>query len=297
MIMKKLVVLMLAGMMSAAMITGCGSSSADTAAPAETEETADEAEAADTEDAAADEAEAADTADSDLAYVQDKGTLVVGITEFEPMDYKDESGEWVGFDADMAKAFAKSLGVNAEFVVIDWDNKILELDGKTIDCVWNGMTLTDEVTSSMECTNPYLNNAQVVVVPADKADQYQDEASLADLSFAVETGSAGEAEVSSLGLNYTPVAAQSDALMEVAAGTSDAAVIDSLMAGAMVGEGTGYENLTYTIGLNSEEYGVGFRKGSDLAQALNDFFKTSSEDGSLQACAEQYGVQAALIQQ
>ena len=252
--MKKLVVLMLAGMMSAAMITGCGSSSADTAAPAEAEETdaaADEAEAADTEDAAADEAEAADTADSDLAYVQDKGTLVVGITEFEPMDYKDESGEWVGFDADMAKAFAKSLGVDAE----------------------------------------------VVVVPADKADQYQDEASLADLSFAVETGSAGEAEVSALGLNYTPVAAQSDALMEVAAGTSDAAVIDSLMAGAMVGEGTGYENLTYTIGLNSEEYGVGFRKGSDLAQALNDFFKTSSEDGSLQACAEQYGVQAALIQQ
>ncbi len=300
MIMKKLVVLMLAGMMSAAMVTGCGSSSTDTAAPAEAEETdaaADEAEAADTEDAAADEAEAADTADSDLAYVQDKGTLVVGITEFEPMDYKDESGEWVGFDADMAKAFAKSLGVDAEFVVIDWDNKILELDGKTIDCVWNGMTLTDEVTSAMECTNPYLNNAQVVVVPADKADQYQDEASLADISFAVETGSAGEAEVSALGLNYTPVAAQSDALMEVAAGTSDAAVIDSLMAGAMVGEGTGYENLTYTIGLNSEEYGVGFRKGSDLAQALNDFFKTSSEDGSLQACAEQYGVQAALIQQ
>ena len=235
---------------------------------------------------------------ADLDKVKDANKIVVGITDYEPIDYKVKgSGEWVGFDADMAKAFAKSLGVDAEFVVIDWDNKILELDGKTIDCVWNGMTLTDEVTSAMECTNPYLNNAQVVVVPADKADQYQDEASLADLSFAVETGSAGEAEVSALGLNYTPVAAQSDALMEVAAGTSDAAVIDSLMAGAMVGEGTGYENLTYTIGLNSEEYGVGFRKGSDLAQALNDFFKTSSEDGSLQACAEQYGVQAALIQQ
>ena len=236
---------------------------------------------------------------SDSEYVKEKGTLIVGITDFKPMDYEETkgSGEWIGFDADMAKAFAESLGVEAEFVVIDWDNKIMELDSKSLDCVWNGMTLTDEVTSAMECTNPYLNNAQVVVVPADKADQYQDEASLADLSFAVETGSAGEAEVSALGLNYTPVAAQSDALMEVAAGTSDAAVIDSLMAGAMVGEGTGYENLTYTIGLNSEEYGVGFRKGSDLAQALNDFFKTSSEDGSLQACAEQYGVQAALIQQ
>ena len=293
--MKKLVVLMLAGMMSAAMITGCGSSSADTAAPAETEETADEAEAADTEDAAADEAEAADTADSDLAYVQDKGTLVVGITEFEPMDYKDENGEWIGFDADMAKAFAESLGVTAEFQVIDWDNKILELDGKTIDCVWNGMTLTDEVTSAMECTDAYLNNAQVVVVPADVADQYQDEESLKDLSFAVEAGSAGEAEVSALGLNYTPVSSQADALMEVASKSSDAAVIDSLMAGAMIGEGTGYADLTYTIGLNSEEYGVGFRKGSDLAAALNDYFTTSLEDGSMEKVAETYGVQAALI--
>ena len=166
--MKKLVVLMLAGMMSAAMITGCGSSSADTAAPAETEETADEAEAADTEDAAADEAEAADTADSDLAYVQDKGTLVVGITEFEPMDYKDESGEWVGFDADMAKLVGEKLGVEVDFVEIDWDNKVMELNSKNIDVVWNGMTLTSEVTSAMECTNAYCNNAQVVVVPEGK---------------------------------------------------------------------------------------------------------------------------------
>mgnify|MGYP002898090386 FL=1 len=133
--------------------------------------------------------------ESDLDYVKEKGTLVVGITNFEPMDYQDEEGEWIGFDADMAKAFGESLGVDVEFVEIDWDNKILELDGKTIDCVWNGMTLTEEVTSSMECTDAYLNNAQVVVLPADKADKYQDEKSLSDLSFAVESGSAGEDEV------------------------------------------------------------------------------------------------------
>ena len=287
--MKKLVALMLVGVMTAAMVTGCGSSadtSASTDAAADAEATEDTAEAA--EDTAAD-------AKSDLAYVKEKGTLVVGITEFEPMDYKDENGEWIGFDADMAKAFAESLGVTAEFQVIDWDNKILELDGKTIDCVWNGMTLTDEVTSAMECTNAYLNNAQVVVVPADVADQYQDEESLKDLSFAVEAGSAGEAEVSALGLNYTPVSSQADALMEVASKSSDAAVIDSLMAGAMIGEGTGYADLTYTIGLNSEEYGVGFRKGSDLAAALNDYFTTSLEDGSMEKVAETYGVQAALI--
>ena len=296
--MKKLVALMLVGVMTAAMVTGCGSS-ADTSAStdAAAEDTAADAEATeDTAEAAEDTAEdtAAD-AKSDLAYVKEKGTLVVGITEFEPMDYKDENGEWIGFDADMAKAFAESLGVTAEFQVIDWDNKILELDGKTIDCVWNGMTLTDEVTSAMECTNAYLNNAQVVVVPADVADQYQDEESLKDLSFAVEAGSAGEAEVSALGLNYTPVSSQADALMEVASKSSDAAVIDSLMAGAMIGEGTGYADLTYTIGLNSEEYGVGFRKGSDLAAALNDYFTTSLEDGSMEKVAETYGVQAALI--
>ena len=281
---------MLVGAMTAAMVTGCGSS-ADTSASADAaEDTTADAEA--TEDTAAD---TASDAESDLAYVKEKGTLVVGITEFEPMDYKDENGEWIGFDADMAKAFAESLGVTAEFQVIDWDNKILELDGKTIDCVWNGMTLTDEVTSAMECTNAYLNNAQVVVVPADVADQYQDEESLKDLSFAVEAGSAGEAEVSALGLNYTPVSSQADALMEVASKSSDAAVIDSLMAGAMIGEGTGYADLTYTIGLNSEEYGVGFRKGSDLAAALNDYFTTSLEDGSMEKVAETYGVQAALI--
>ena len=145
--------------------------------------------------------------------------------------------------------------------------------------------------------NAYCNNAQVVIVPADVADQYQDEESLADLTFAVEAGSAGEEQVQALGLNYTPVTAQSDALMEVAAGTSDAAVIDSLMAAAMVGEGTGYEDLTYTIGLNSEEYGVGFRKGSDLAAALNDFFASSYADGTMESVAETYGVQAALIEQ
>lgn len=235
--------------------------------------------------------------ESDLAYVKNKGTLVVGITDFEPMDYKDADGEWIGFDADMAAAFAESLGVDIEFVEIDWDNKILELDGKTIDCVWNGMTLTDEVKSSMKCSNAYCNNAQIVIVPTDKANQYQDVDSLSDLSFAVEAGSAGEEQATSLGLNYTAVKSQSDAVMEVAAGTSDAAIIDSLMAAAMVGEGTSYDDLTYTVGLNNEEYGVGFRKGSDLAAALNDFFASSYADGSLQKCAETYKVQAAVIEQ
>ena len=251
------------------------------------------------DDASGSTAAASSTAasESDMDYVKEKGTLVVGITDFEPMDYKDENGDWIGFDADMAKAFAESLGVDVEFVEIDWDNKVLELDGKTIDCVWNGMTLTDEVTSAMECSNAYCNNAQVVVVPSDVADKYQDVESLSDLSFAVEAGSAGEEQAEANSLTATPVKAQSDALMEVASGTSDAAIIDSLMAGAMVGEGTGYADLTYTVGLNSEEYGVGFHKGSDLAAALNDFFAQSYEDGSMMEIAETYGVQAAIVEQ
>ena len=248
-------------------------------------------------DSGKDTSASAESTDSDLAYVKDKGTLVVGITDFEPMDYQDENGNWIGFDADLASAFAESLGVDVEFVEIDWDNKILELDGKTIDCVWNGMTLTDEVTSSMSCTNAYCNNAQVVVVPSDVADKYQDKDSIKELTFAVESGSAGEAQAQELGLNYTAVTAQSDALMEVAAGTSDAAIIDSLMAAAMVGDGTGYANLTYTIGLNDEEYGVGFRKGSDLTEELNNFFKSSYADGTMEQIAEKYGVQAAVVEQ
>lgn len=286
---KRVLSLLLCGLMTAALLTGCGSKEApETEAPAETEAPSENGD-----DAEAPEADSGDG--SDMEYVKSKGTLVVGITDFEPMDYKDENGEWIGFDADMAKAFGESLGVEVEFVEIDWDNKVLELDSKTIDCVWNGMTLTPEVTGAMECSNAYCNNAQIVIVPADKADQYQDTNSLKDLNFAVEAGSAGEAEVTALGLSCTPVKAQSDALLEVKSGTSDAAVIDSLMAAAMVGEGTGYADLTYTVQLNSEEYGVGFRKGSDLAAALNDFFLAGYADGSIAECATTYNIQAALI--
>ncbi|MBR5317684.1 MAG: transporter substrate-binding domain-containing protein [Lachnospiraceae bacterium] len=276
--MKKLMALLLTGCMMAATLVGCGAKDAaatpDVDVAVETEETA-----------------------SDLAYVKDKGVLVVGITDFAPMDYKNEAGEWIGFDADMAKGFAEKLGVEVEFVEIDWDNKILELDGKTVDCIWNGMTLTDEVKAAMDCSNPYCNNAQIVIVPAEKAAEYQTVESLEGLMFAVEAGSAGEAEVTALGLECTPVKAQSDALMEVAAGTSDAAVIDSLMAAAMVGEGTGYADLTYTVGLNSEEYGVGFRKGSDLVAELNAYFVEAYAAGTMQECAATYGVDAALVEQ
>lgn len=301
--MKKWIAMLLAALMVFSM-AACAAKNEPAADQTNDQTAADTQTSEPAEDTASgeDAAPAADqtAADSDMAYVQSKGTLVVGITDFAPMDYQNESGEWIGFDADMAKAFAESLGVSVEFVEIDWDNKLLELGSKSIDCVWNGMTLTDEVTSAMNCSNAYCNNSQVVIVPADKAADYADVEACKALSFAVEAGSAGMAEVEKLGASFTEVKDQATALMEVAAGTSDAAVIDSLMAGAMVGEGTSYDSLTYTVSLNAEEgeqYGVGFRQGSDLAAALNDFFAAAYADGSMQACAETYGIQAALIAQ
>lgn len=291
---KKVLAAVLVGMMAAGALAGC-SKAEDTAeeAASETTETAEEAST----EAETETAEETAAEDSDVAYIQEKGTLIVGITDFEPMDYKDADGNWIGFDADMASKVAEDLGVDVEFVEIDWDNKILELKNKSIDVVWNGMTLTDEVTSSMECTNAYCNNAQVVVLPADKADEYPDAESMTALAFAVEAGSAGEQAAEENGFDYTALTSQADTLMEVSAGTSDASIIDLLMAGAMIGEGTDYPNLTHTLELTTEEYGVGCRQGSDLAAYINDEFKKLYEDGTMQEIAEKYGVQDALVDQ
>ena len=280
--MKKIFALMIAAAMMLA-LCACGSSApaATEAAPAASEASA-EAEAA------------APAADSDLAYIQGKGSLVVGITDFAPMDYQ-ENGEWIGFDADMAKAFAESIGVKAEFVEINWDNKELELDGKSIDCVWNGMTLTDAVQAAMSCPAAYCNNAQVVVVKAELAEQYASAESIQSLSFAVEAGSAGQEAADAAGLTYIECDTQAKALMEVAAGTSDACIIDLLMAGAMIGEGTSYPDLAYTVSLTSEEYGVGCRKGSDLVDAYTAFYKAAWDAGTVMQIAETYGVQESII--
>ncbi len=246
--------------------------------------------------------ESAAPAESDLAYVQGKGTLVVGITYFAPMDYKEEgSDEWIGFDADMAKAFAESLGVDVEFQEITWDYKVEELNSRAIDCVWNGMTLTDDVLAAMGTSNPYCTNYQTLVYPADRAAEFEGLTSLEGLNIAVESGSAGEDAAEALGATTVPVQAQSNALMEVSAGTSDAAVIDVLMAAEMTGEGTSYSDLVYSLNLNeaqdlpSEEYGVGFRQGSDLVDAFNTFWAEKVADGTVSDTATTYGLQDAVI--
>ena len=282
---KKAVSMMLAAAMALSCAACGGSASSASSAPS----AAGSSEAA---GAAGSEA----PAESDLAYVQDKGTLVVGMTDFAPMDYRDENGEWIGFDADMAKAFAEYLGVEVEFLEINWDNKLMELDTKGVDAIWNGMTITEEVTAGASVSEPYCNSGQVVVLPADKAADHQDVESLSGLSFAVENGSAGAAQLDELGIAYVAKTTQADALMEVASGASDACVIDLLMAGAMIGEGTSYPDLTYTVQLNSEEYGVGFRKGSDLAEAFNSFWKEAYDAGTVMEVAATYGVQESVIE-
>ena len=237
-----------------------------------------------------------DMADSE--YVKENGKLVIGITDYAPMDYMDENLNWVGFDADMAKAFADSLGVQAEFVLISWGQKIEEVKGMTIDCVWNGMTLTDEVMAGMDCSNPYCNNTQVVVIPASKANTIKSVDDLKGLSIAVEDGSSGEAAVNALNLNAVEVEDQAAALLEVKSGTSDAAVIDVLMAAVAIGEGTDYAELTTGLSLNTDEnFGVGFRQGSDLVEKLNKFFKDAYADGTMTKLAKQYGIEDAIIEQ
>ncbi len=274
--MKKILAMLLTIAMLACLFAGCGNSdkSNDGSTPG-----SDAAPGADV------------TAASDYEELQAKGTMVVGITDFAPMDYRDDNGEWTGFDAELARMVASQLGLECEFIEIDWDNKILELESKSIDCVWNGMTLTDEVLNAMECTDPYLVNAQVVVMKSDKVADYADVDAMKDLAVAVESGSAGDETATNNGFtNVTKVTAQSDALMEVASGTADACIIDLTMAKAMTGDGTSYADLSIAAEMDREEYGIGFRKGSDMAQKVNDIIASLKDDGTLQELADKYGL-------
>ena len=259
-IMKKITSLLLVLAMIAAFLCGCGASSSE----------------------------------SDLKYIQDKGTLIVGITDYAPMDYKDENGEWTGFDAEFAQLVAEELGVECEFFVLsDWGKKFYELETKNIDVIWNGMTITEEVQLNTNCSDPYVINAQVLVMKADVVGNYDAEESLSGLTFAVENGSAGQDAVVGIGIPETQIVAVQDqaaALMEVAAGTSDACVIDITMANAMTGEGTSYADLAPGIALTSEEYGIGFRKDSDVTEKVNEIMDKLIADGTLVTLAEKYGL-------
>ncbi len=235
-------------------------------------------------------AAASETAASDLDYIKEKGKMVIGYTVYEPMNYTDADGNFTGFDTELATAVCEKLGVEPEFVEINWDTKVVELDAKSIDCIWNGMTLTDDIMANAATTKAYAKNAQVVVVK-DGTD-YSSTADLVGKTVVAEAGSAGEAAIEGdenlAQADYVSKSVQTDCLMEVAAGTADAAVLDLTLANAMIGEGTDYASLKIVDELNAEEYGVAFRKGSDAAAAVDAAFDELKADGTMQALADKY---------
>ena len=278
--MKRIVSAFLAGAMALS-LAACGGASSTAASSTASSAAAGSAAAS-----------AVSDADSDLAYIQSNGKMVIGYTVYEPMNYTDADGNFTGFDTELATAVCEKLGVEPEFVEINWDTKETELAAKSIDCIWNGMTLTDDIMANAACTKAYAKNAQVVVMKAD-AD-YSSTADLVGKTVVAEAGSAGESAISedeSLSqADYVSKSVQTDCLMEVAAGTADAAVLDLTLATAMIGEGTDYANLAIKDELNAEEYGAAFRKGSDAADAVNAAFDELKADGTMQALADKYSL-------
>lgn len=304
---KKLTVLGLVFtlLLTMSMFSACGGGGGQEAAPEEeaTEEAA-------TEEAATEEATEETAEGSDWDYISGKGEMVVGITMFAPMNY-EENGELVGFDTELTKAVCEKLGVTPNFVEINWDSKEVELNSKNIDCIWNGMCITEERKQNMAMTEPYLLNTQAMVMKADREAEIMQ--SVDGLSVVAEQGSTGEGKIDGsieddatvqvsakeyfANANYTAVDSMAKALTEVKAGTADIALVDSVCALAMVGEGTDYADMTVNLDNNFGEqtYGIAFRKGSDTLDKVNAALDELYADGTVAKIAEKYGLSDILV--
>lgn len=241
--------------------------------------------------------------ESDLAYIQDKGKLVIGITLFAPMDYYADEAETelTGFEVEFSKAVCEKLGVEPEYQVIDWKAKENELNAKNVDCLWNGLTITPDRQETMSISNAYMNNKQILCVKAENADKYKTAGSLKGATLVAEAESAGEevAQTDSFfeGANYTAVDSMKTAMMEVKSGTADAAVIDYVTGIGSLGAGTDFEDLVIVEGADfaDEQYGIAFRKGSDVTEKVNEIIAQLIADGTLQQIAEKYKLGEQLI--
>ena len=264
---KKVFLLLITLLLSVSLLAGCGSGSGSPEESASPTETA-----------------------SDWEYISDKGNLQIGITLFSPMNYY-EGSELVGFETEFATAVCEKLGITPEFVEINWDSKEIELNAKNIDCIWNGLTITDERKQSMEITEPYMVNRQVMIVKSENVDQYTQ--SVDGAVVVAEKGSTGEELAQSdeffANATYNAVDSQATGLMDVAAGTSDVVIGDYVMAAGSVGEGTDYEDLVMIDkNFTADEYGIAFRKGSDMAEKVNEVIQEMMQDGTLQEIADKY---------
>jgi len=246
-------------------------------------------------------AETAPAPEDDWSYIRSKGELVIGITIYEPMNYYNDQGKLIGFDTEFAEAVCEKLGITAKFVEINWETKEVELASKNIDCIWNGLTVTEERKANMDFSESYIKNMQSVVIKAANSDKFTDTDSLSQANLVAEVSSAGESAIADhpvlSGANYVAVAKQTGALLEVKAGTADAAVLDYVLAKAMVGEGTDYSDLMIVPGLELavEEYAIGFRVGSTAVLEVNAAIDALIADGTLNAIAEAYVLEAQLI--
>ena len=248
---------------------------------------------------------------SDWEYIKGKGKITIGITLFAPINYYDESGELIGFDTELAKATFEKLGVEVEFIEINWDSKEIELNSKNIDAIWNGMCITEERKQNMSMSRPYLYNTQAMVMKADKEADIM--ADIAGKYVVAEQGSTGEGKLQGTiadddtvvvsaaeyfkDANYTAVDSMAKALMEVKSGIADVALVDSVCALAMVGEGTDYDDLTVNLDNNFglQEYGIGFRVGSDVTELVNNAIIELTKDGTVAQIAEKYGLIDMLV--
>lgn len=272
---KKIAALLLAGIMSVSLCScsNAGNSSSEAAGNSSSSES------------------------GDWQYIADKGTFVAGITLFEPMNYYDENGELTGFETEFTKAVCEKLGVEAKFQEIEWDKKEIELNAKTIDAIWNGLTVTEDRKENMAFSKSYVRNKQVVVIKVDNKDKYTDEASMAGASCAAESGSAGQTAIETSSVlsqnEFIGSSAQKDVLLEVKSGTVELGVLDYVMAKASIGEGTDYSDLMIVEGveLAPEEYAIGMRKGdTETVDKVNGAIDELVADGTLKTLAEKYGL-------
>lgn len=288
--MKKIIAFMMAGLMTATALAGCGGSG-------EKKESATEAA---TKAATADTAATADSAGEDWTYLESKGNLVIGITYFEPMNYMDENNELTGFETDFAKAVCEELKLEPKFQEIDWDSKEIELKTKSIDCIWNGLTITPERQENMDISIPYMENKQVMVCSKDKVAQFAE--SVEGASVVAESGSAGEDVAKEdeffKGADYQPVQSQSTALLEVKAGTADIAIIDFVMSKGTLREDSDFADLAVVEEktFSPEQYGIALRKNSAVTlEKLNAAIKAVYDSGKLKEIADKYNLADLLI--